>query len=1036
MAELTLSFLSPWQVEHKSKGPVSLRGFKAQALLAYLAVNASQQHSRETMVGLLWPELSESDARNNLRVGLSRLRRAIESKDKAATPFILSDRYLIQFNPESDFQLDVADFEGLLNDVEQHDHPDLYHCISCRGCLAQAVDLYHGEFLTGFSLDECLVFDEWLHMQREYYHVLVMKALDELTESLHRTQEHNAAELYARRQLALDPLHEDAHFQLIQSLFHQGQRTTALSQFDTCERVLDEELGIEPNDDLRDLVAQIRASTASGGTKKPSLDTPPVVETPATPVPETEKPPARPDPFEILSRLEMLPDQRLFGVQEVRERLNQVLQVQERPWFVTISGLGGMGKTTLAHDLVQELVHTERFYNIAWVSAKQEEFLPEAGIQSTHRPALDVDTLSANLLQQLGEPHAATASPQEKRVALLRLLKTQPHLIIIDNLETVVDYQSLIPFLRPLSNPTKFLLTSRHSLQDYADVYSLNLTDLRRNNAVDLMKHEAQVRAIASLSSASDEQLSQLYQAIGGNPLALKLVIGQTRFLPISQLLRSLQEAQNQKVGDLYTYIYQTTWDMLDADSQQVLVTLPLSQNGTFADLVTVSGLSPDAVQHALGQLTAYSTVETSGDLEEPRYRLHRLTEAFLLKEIVQWHQVSGDTLSEWGQLFQDQLLQTLQHWLDSDTLKNIDVPVLDQYRVSLLQLIVFGLDSASAWPYIRDFCIAFAPYMERRGHWEIWHRRLQQAIQAAQREQDLNGEVTLTAFLARVCQRQSKFAETEKHYCRVIKLARQIDNGFEEARACSNLGYLYIDGGHWWRSEVLCCHALDIFERLESDHGRAHTHNHLGLLYARQQDWTQGDFHLNQALTIGKTMNDNHILLQILINLGSLYVDQKSFKKSISYLERALNYANRTGNEAETGAILVNLGLAYLLADDYNQATDYFDQANELFIKFSDLLGQTMVIHNLGNLQLRQKNWSEGIKLCEKAIDEFRTLGNWNGEFKVLCDLIDFGIQNRNEVIARNYLHQLDQIAIHRFFGKFPFANNMVIQYRYQLEN
>ncbi|MEZ4869542.1 MAG: hypothetical protein R3C14_49920 [Caldilineaceae bacterium] len=94
----------------------------------------------------------------------------------------------------------------------------------------------------------------------------------------------------------------------------------------------------------------------------------------------------------------------------------------------------------------------------------------------------------------------------------------------------------------------------------------------------------------------------------------------------------------------------------------------------------------------------------------------------------------------------------------------------------------------------------------------------------AAQRTKDVGGETTLSALLAKLCQRQSRPQETVLYYRRVIRLAVQSDNRYEEARACSNLGYRFIDQGHWWRSEVLSCHALAIFEELASQHGRAHT--------------------------------------------------------------------------------------------------------------------------------------------------------------------------------------------------------------------
>ena len=77
MAELQLQLLGPARVVHAQEGEIEFRGRLPLALLAYLAVESGQAHSRETLMGLLWPELPEADARNNLRVTWSRLRKML-----------------------------------------------------------------------------------------------------------------------------------------------------------------------------------------------------------------------------------------------------------------------------------------------------------------------------------------------------------------------------------------------------------------------------------------------------------------------------------------------------------------------------------------------------------------------------------------------------------------------------------------------------------------------------------------------------------------------------------------------------------------------------------------------------------------------------------------------------------------------------------------------------------------------------------------------------------------------------------------------
>src|SRR5579864_5847697 len=84
----------------------SLRA-KARGLLAYLAVTG-RAHSRETLSGLLWCELSGSNARNNLRVALASLNRELDG-------CLDVDRIFIGLRAAAKVWQDVEEFLGNLN---------------------------------------------------------------------------------------------------------------------------------------------------------------------------------------------------------------------------------------------------------------------------------------------------------------------------------------------------------------------------------------------------------------------------------------------------------------------------------------------------------------------------------------------------------------------------------------------------------------------------------------------------------------------------------------------------------------------------------------------------------------------------------------------------------------------------------------------------------------------------------------------------------------------------------------------------------
>lgn len=347
-----------------------------------------------------------------------------------------------------------------------------------------------------------------------------------------------------------------------------------------------------------------------------------------------------PDLHATRLRLDFMPDQALFGVDEAQAKLANLLLQPGRPWLIGIDGMGGLGKTSLAHALARAMLESHRFYDIAWVSARQEEFLPEGVLRRIIQPALTTETLVDTLLTQLNPGLGLTRSSDEKQTIVGRWLKAKAYLVVVDNLETAADYQSLLPLLQQLANPSKFLLTSRHSLRSQANVYCHSLRGLSKEDSLALLRHEAVTRSLSSLAVAGAESLHRIYQVVGGNPLALKLVAGQLSILPLAQVLDHLRQADAKSIEELYIYIYWQAWEMLSEAGRQMLVAMPLAQEGSFADVMRESELEPGPAGQALKELITLSLVEVGGDLEQPRYRIHRLTETFLLNEVIKWQEM------------------------------------------------------------------------------------------------------------------------------------------------------------------------------------------------------------------------------------------------------------------------------------------------------------------------------------------------------------------------------------------------------------
>ena len=78
MSILSVSLLGPFEASLDDRPLHKFRTSKVQALLIYLATEASVVHRRDALMALLWPGLPQKSAQVNLRQTLYRLRQAIK----------------------------------------------------------------------------------------------------------------------------------------------------------------------------------------------------------------------------------------------------------------------------------------------------------------------------------------------------------------------------------------------------------------------------------------------------------------------------------------------------------------------------------------------------------------------------------------------------------------------------------------------------------------------------------------------------------------------------------------------------------------------------------------------------------------------------------------------------------------------------------------------------------------------------------------------------------------------------------------------
>ncbi len=342
----------------------------------------------------------------------------------------------------------------------------------------------------------------------------------------------------------------------------------------------------------------------------------------------------------LLARLPMPTYDRLFGVDAITDELLHYLRDPQRYLILSIKGIGGIGKTALANYAVRRfLAEDDTLHDLVWISAKQEYLTPSGIYHDIHGGSqssdgivtqIRLEQLFDELGQKLGMVEVLRLPVDQKIDKLAVVLRKTAHLVIIDNLETVADFNRLTPWLARLAGPTKFLLTSREIVPSLMQVTPVALNQLDRQASRGL------IEATAQLKNVGDCDAGRIYELVGGNPLAIILLVSQMQFLPPAEVLKNVQLGATKEI---YRYIYWKSWRALSLPAQAVL--FAIQRAGDVADwdwLAMVTDFPTGGLQAALSQLLDFSLVQPQRNNEGQRaFAIHRLTSTFLRTEVLGW---------------------------------------------------------------------------------------------------------------------------------------------------------------------------------------------------------------------------------------------------------------------------------------------------------------------------------------------------------------------------------------------------------------
>lgn len=515
-ADLRVYLLGPPRVAWAGD-PLKIPRRQVRALLYHLAARL-EPIPREQLCFLFWPDVPESKARRSLSVLLSHLRRVLPTPDALLTS---GDR--VGLNPRRGWSDSLA-FERLCDPSREESRPP--------DALQQAIDLYRGPFLAGFSLPGSPEFETWASLERQVWERQYLEALSALMEVHDARGELDAAIVCARRYLATDELAEEIHRRLIQLYAAAGDRMDAVQQYERCAIVLERELSVSPLPETQAVYQAIRK-----GRPQPS---PRAAPSPAwTTLPSLDAP--------------------LVGRDGAQRRLKRAWRFAQSGYgrAILIAGEAGIGKSRLMQDFVTPLEGEATL--LTGSGHETEQGVPYWPLVEALRPhlrpidwaALDVDPIYVaeaarllpelrGLLPDLPEPYPVEPTQRQGRLfqALTRCLlgiatrasdAHQPLILCLDDLhwadKTTLSY---LGYLTRHSESAPILVLGAYRTGEAAAVAALRAELLRldifreiRLQGLGQAEVLHLVRHLSGQSSGAERFSRRLHREAGGNPFFL-----------------------------------------------------------------------------------------------------------------------------------------------------------------------------------------------------------------------------------------------------------------------------------------------------------------------------------------------------------------------------------------------------------------------------------------------------------------------------------------------------------------------------------
>lgn len=292
--------------------------------------------------------------------------------------------------------------------------------------------------------------------------------------------------------------------------------------------------------------------------------------------------------------------------ESLETELLSILNNQRHP-ILTLIGRGGVGKTTLALNVLHQISETKRFNNIFWFSSRDIDLL-DVGAKQVQPDILKIEDVIKSFSSLVGPDKEKLKYEEKEELFKLHLSSTEDcSLFVFDNFETVTDQSSLFSWLDSnVRLPNKILITSR--INEFKADYPINIGGMEYTEFKTLVQRISEELDISSI--ITPRYVDQLYEESTGHPYVAKILLGQVaNENKLGDIKRIIADKEN-----VLQALFERTYNQLSTASRRVFLTLGSWRTTipeTIVEAVLKAGIQEAIdIEGAIEELYRYSLVD------------------------------------------------------------------------------------------------------------------------------------------------------------------------------------------------------------------------------------------------------------------------------------------------------------------------------------------------------------------------------------------------------------------------------------------